>query len=106
MRSAPAAAAFPTGVNRPRRQLKGPGAEGVACRDISSHTDDRRGTEGNEDGDQWGELGLQTSGAQSCRPILAHTTSKTQRLTLLAREDFDHREGVDVLGGDIGYLSG
>src|SRR5436305_4373762 len=87
-------------------KLKGTGVEGVARSNISSYTEDRSGAEGDEEGNEWSELCLQASRAQSCRPALAHPSSKTQILTFLAREHLDHREGIDVLGGDIRHSPG
>src|SRR5437762_2602402 len=87
-------------------ELKRTSVEGVARSNISSNTEDRSGAEGNEEGNEWSELGLQTSCAQSCHFALAHPSSKTQILTFLAREHLDHREGINVLGGDIRHSPG
>src|SRR5436305_6623976 len=87
-------------------KLKGTGVEGVARSNVSSYTKDRSGAEGDEESNEWGELGLQASCAQSCRLALAHPSSKTQILTFLAREHLDHSEGINVLGGDIRHSPG
>src|SRR5437899_2800727 len=84
-------------------KLKGTGVERVARSNVSSYTEDRSGAEGDEEGNDRSELGLQASCAQSCRLALAYPSSKTQILTFLAREHLDYREGIDVLGGDISH---
>src|SRR6266699_2526715 len=91
-------------INETGRKLQGANDEGVACRHISSHTDDRSSAECDEEGDEWRELRSQASGAQSCRPALTDAASKTHILAFLARENFDYGEGIDVLGGYVRHL--
>ena len=65
-------------------ELKGTSVEGIACRNISSHTEYCSGAEGHEERDERRELGLEASRTQSCCSALAHTTAEAEILTFLA----------------------
>src|SRR5438105_1860889 len=85
---------------------KGANREGAAVCHIAADANDSCCAQDHQQRDQRSKLRLEPAGAQARPLVLVDVAAEAHRFALFAGEDFDDRQRVDILGGDVCNLAG